>query len=274
MSRTGRLAAYSVAGILAPFALFPLYWMVASSLKTYAEVYTFPPVYLPSAPSLDSYEKVLSSTPFAMFFRNSLIVASASTLIGVTLACMAGYSLSRARLRGRQFLLKAILTAYLFPQILIVVPLFTAISALGLAGTYAGAIIAYITIVFPFSTWMMMAYFSKIPEEIEEAARIDGASNFLIFWRIVLPLAAPGVVTVLIFSFINAWNEFLLSLVILGGGERRTLPVGLFNFIGGEFAQWGEMMAATTMTMLPTLVLFMLIQRRLVGGLTAGAVRG
>ncbi|MBZ9719237.1 carbohydrate ABC transporter permease [Mesorhizobium sp. AD1-1] len=274
MFRTSHAFAYGIIGLLTVFALFPLFWMVSSSLKSYADIYTFPPVYFPESISLQAYERVLTSTPFAMFFWNSLIVATASTFIGVALACMAGYSLSRARLRGREFLLKAILTAYLFPQILIVVPLFTAISALGLAGTYAGAIIAYITIIFPFSTWMMMAYFSKIPEEIEEAARIDGASSFHIFWRIVLPLAAPGVVTVLIFSFINAWNEFLLSLIILGGGERRTLPVGLFNFIGGEFAQWGEMMAATTMTMLPTLILFLIIQRRLVGGLTAGAVRG
>jgi ABC-type glycerol-3-phosphate transport system permease component len=121
---------------------------------------------------------------------------------------------------------------------------------------------------------MLTAYFEKIPLEIEEAGRIDGASNFRVFWRLVLPLAAPGVVTVAIFCFINAWNEFLYALVILGGGERRTLPVGLYSFVGGEFAQWGEMMAATAMTMVPTLVLFMFIQKRLAGGLTAGAVRG
>ncbi len=254
----GRAAAYVVAIGLAAFALFPLAWMLLSSLKTSAGIYRFPPSYLPDGLSFGFYEKVLSTTPFLNFVANSLIVGALATLIGVAFACMAGYSLARARFRGRTLILRAILLAYLFPQILIVIPLFTAISKLGLANTYSGLILAYITFSFPFSTWMLTAYFEKIPAERS----------------LVLPLAAPGVVTVTIFAFINAWNEFLYALVILGGGERRTLPVGLYNFVGGEFAQWGEMMAATAMTMVPSLILFLLVQKRLAGGLTAGAVRG
>jgi ABC-type glycerol-3-phosphate transport system permease component len=259
---------------LSLFALFPLVWMSLSSLKAYEEIYRFPPTYWPATLSLAFYDKVLSTTPFLSFMFNSVVVAGLSTTVSVGFAAMAAWSLARTRFRGRTLLMRGVLLAYLFPQILIVIPLFQLVAMLGLANTYTGLILAYVTFTFPFSTWMLTAYFEKIPYEIEEAGRIDGASNFMIFRRLVLPLAAPGIVTVAIFSFINAWNEFLYGLVILGGGDKRTLPVGLYSFVGGEFAQWGEMMAATTMTMLPTLILFLMVQGRLAGGLTAGAVRG
>jgi ABC-type glycerol-3-phosphate transport system permease component len=274
-ARSGWTAAsYTLCGSVALFALLPLAWMIFSSLKPYEDLYRFPPTYGVGTLSLHYYAKVLSSTPFPQFLVNSLFVAVVSTALSVLFAAMAGWSLARARFRGRRLILNAVLLAYLFPQVLIVLPLFSAIAKLGLANTYLGVILAYVTFTFPFSTWMLTAYFAKIPIEIEEAGRVDGASNWAVFRRLVLPLAAPGIVTVSIFSFINAWNEFLYAFVILGGGDRRTLPVGLYNFVGGEFAQWGEMMAATSMTMLPTLILFLVIQRRLVGGLTTGAVRG
>lgn len=268
-----RTASYAVTGALAVFALFPLAWTVLSSLKRYEDVYVFPPSYLPPAVSLRFYEQVLTATPFFSFVLNSAIVALLSTLVSVAFAAMAGWSLARVRFRGRKLLLRGVLLAYLFPQILIIIPLFSVIAKMGLANTYAGLVIAYVTFTFPFSTWMLTTYFEKIPAEIEEQGRIDGATNFTIFVRLVLPLAAPGIVTAAIFAFINSWNEFLYALVILGGGEKRTLTVGLYNFVGGEFAQWGPMMAATTLTMIPTLLLFLLVQRRLVGGLTAGAVK-
>lgn len=264
---------YLIIFILAAFALFPLLWMVLSSLKTFEALYVFPPIYLPQTLSFEFYEKVLVGTPFLSFFWNSVIVATFSTLISVAFATMAAWSLARSRFRGRRLLMRSVLLAYLFPQILIVTPLFTVIASLGLANTYTGLILAYITFTFPFSTWMLTAYFEKIPVQIEEAGRIDGANNWTIFSRLVLPLVSPGLVTVAIFAFINAWNEFLYGLVILGGGDKRTLPIGLYNFVGGEFGQWGEMMAATNMMMLPTLVLFFIIQRRLVSGLTSGAVK-
>jgi len=268
------ILSYVVAGCLSIFALFPLAWMTLSSLKTYNEIYHFPPIYWPTSFSLSFYEKVLTTTPFLSFLWNSFVVSGLSTIVSVAFAAMAAWSLARTRFRGRKLLMRGILLAYLFPQILIVIPLFKMISGLGLANTYSGLVLAYVTFTFPFSTWMLTAYFEKIPYEIEEAGRVDGASNWTVFFRLVLPLAAPGIVTVAIFAFINAWNEFLYGLIILGGGAKRTLPVGLYSFVGGEFAQWGEMMAATSMTMLPTLILFLFVQGRLAGGLTAGAVRG
>jgi len=267
------VVSYLITIALAAFALFPFLWICFSSLKTFESLYVFPPIYLPDRLSFGFYEKVLTETPFIQFFWNSFFVSVVSTLISVAFATMAAWSLARSRFRGRLFLMRSVLLAYLFPQILIVTPLFAVIAALGLANSYGGLILAYVTFTFPFSTWMLTAYFEKIPIQIEEAGRIDGASNWTVFTRLVLPLVAPGLVTVAIFAFINAWNEFLYGLVILGGGDKRTLPIGLYNFIGGEFGQWGEMMAATTMTMLPTLILFFIIQRRLVSGLTAGAVK-
>jgi len=272
MTAPGRkLVAGGVLLLLGGFALLPVAWMAYASVLPYADLYASPPRFT-MALSMDYYRRVLGSTPFLTFLRNSAVVAIASTLISTAFACMAAYALNRHR--ARALVLRAVLLAYIFPQILLVLPLFTALSAMGLMKNQAGLVLAYVTFTFPFSTWLLVAYFGEIPHEIQEAARIDGASNFDIFWRLMLPLAAPGVATAAIFGFINSWNEFLYALIILGGGEGRTLPVGLYNFVGGEFAQWGELMAATTMTMAPTLLLFLLVQRRIAGGLVSGAVRG
>ena len=221
-----RLVSYAILIALALFALFPLGWMTLSSLKSYQEIYRFPPTYWPSDFGFGFYERVLSTTPFLSFLAQQPDRRRALDADQRAFASMAAWSLARARFRGRTLLMRSVLLAYLFPQILIVIPLFAAIARLGLADSYAGLILAYVTFTFPFSTWMLTAYFEKIPHEIEEAGRIDGASNWTIFTRLVLPLAAPGIVTVAIFAFINAWNEFLYALVILGGGERRTCRSG------------------------------------------------
>lgn len=265
---------YLILAALAIFAAFPFVWMALSSIKPFDEVLLFPPTIIPRNPTLHFYQRVLLFTPFMTFFLNSIIVSGATTILSTLIAAMAGYSLARFRYRGRAFLSRGILLAYIFPQILLVVPLFTGIANLGLANTRQGLILAYVTFTFPFSTWLLAAYFQTVPAEIEEAAKVDGASNFQVFRLIALPIAAPGLVTAAIFAFINSWNEFLYSLVILGGGKSKTLSVGLYSFIGGEFMQWGEVMAATTMIMIPTMLFFLLIQNRIVKGLTGGALKG
>lgn len=265
---------YAILVLLSVFAVFPGLWMLSSSFKPFSEIYTFPPAALPRRLSLVFYERVLGSTPFLRFVVNSTIVTLVATVVGVVIATMAGYAVGRQTFRGSKILAQGILFAYVFPSIALVVPLFAVVARLGLANTYAGLVLAYVTLVFPFATWMLAAYFRTIPAEIEEAARIDGASNFAVFWRVALPIASPGIVTAAIFSFINAWVEFLYALVILGGGGQRTLSVGLYDFVGGEFAQYGDLMAASTMTLAPMLLFFLVIQRRLVGGLSEGAVRG
>ena len=273
-SRTARITAAVVLVPLVAFAVFPLLWMALSSVKTPEQLYSADPGWLPDGIDWGFYRRVLDGTPFTTFMVNSLVVGLASTAIVVVLAAMAGYGLARGRFRGRALVSRSVLVAYVFPTILFVMPLFILISDLGLAGTYPGIVLVHVVFNFPFCVWLMMQYFRTLPLEIEEAGRVDGLSHVGVFVRIAAPLAAPGLATTAIFGFLNSWNEFLLSFVILGSGERRTLPVGIYNFIGSEVADWGPLMAATTLAVVPTLVLFLLVQRRITGGLTGGAVKG
>lgn len=273
-SRATRLGAAVVLVPLVAFAVFPLLWMALSSVKTPEQLYSGDPGWLPDGIDWGFYRRVLDGTPFTTFLMNSVVVGLASTAIVVVLAAMAGYGLARGRFRGRGLLSRGVLVAYVFPTILFVMPLFTLVSDLGLAGTYPGIVLVHVVFNFPFCVWLMMQYFRTLPMEIEEAGRVDGLSHAGVFVRIAVPLAAPGLATTAIFGFVNSWNEFLLSFVILGSGERRTLPVGIYNFLGSEVADWGPLMAATTLAVLPTLVLFLLVQRRITGGLTGGAVKG
>jgi ABC-type glycerol-3-phosphate transport system permease component len=263
-----------ILAFLTAAALFPLLWMAYSSLKPYAALYTFPPTFDLSDLGLHYYRAVLESTPFLSFLRSSTVVALGSTVFGTMFAAMAAYVLARTRFPGSRVISKLLLIAYIFPPILIAIPLFLVVTKLGLANTWPGLIMVHIAYTFPFSTWMLISFFSRIPVELEEAARIDGAGNIVVFTRVMLPLVAPGLVTVAVFAFISSWNEFLLSLIVLGAGDNRTLSVGLYSLVGGEFAQWGTAMAATTLAILPTLILFLLIQHRIASGLTAGAVKG
>lgn len=262
--------------LLAPllvFALFPLFWMAAASFKLPDELYRFPPTWFPQEFSVGYYRQVLENTPFLRYLVNSTIVAVVSTILVTALSAMAGYGLARGRFPLRRLVANSVLLAYLFPTILFVIPLFTLVSGVGLVGTFPGIIAVHVVFNFPFCAWLMIQYFETLPPEIEEAGRVDGLTNFGVFRRIALPLSGPGLATAATFGFINSWNEFLLSLVILGGGDNRTLPVGVYNLVGSEAAQWGPLMAATTMTIVPTLLVFLFAQRKIVGGLTGGAVK-
>lgn len=265
---------YAILLLLAAAAVFPLVWMIFSSLKSYAQLYRFPPSFSLGDLGLHNYRDVIVSTPFLSFLKSSTIVALASTILGTIIAAMTAYVLARRLIRGSGALTKLLLVAYIFPPILVAIPLFLVVSRLGLANTQVGLVLVHVAYTFPFSTWMLISFFRRVPVELEEAARIDGASNLTMFFRITLPLVAPGLVTVAVFAFISSWNEFLFSLIILGAGDQRTLSVGLYSLVGGEFAQWGTAMAATTLAIIPTLLLFLAVQNRMAAGLTAGAVKG
>lgn len=265
---------YLILLLLSVIAVFPLFYLYSSALRTFDELFERPPRLWPKHITFEFFEKVLKFTPFLTFTKNSVIVALSSTFISVTIGCMAAYSITRFAYRGRGFISRAVLIAYMFPPIILVIPLFQIIAGLGLVNTYLGLIITYITFSFPFSTWLLTSYFKTIPKEIEEAAIIDGASNFAIFHRIILPLSSPAIVTAAIFTFINAWNEFLYAVVIASAKHVKTLPVGLYGMVGGEMMEWGPVLAWAAMIVLPSLLFFLIISKQIVSGLTAGAVKG
>ena len=207
-------------------------------------------------------------------FINSLFISIVTTIVTVVFSAMAGHSLARLKFRGKTVISRGVLITYLFPQILLVVPLFVAMVNLGLVDTYFGLILTYMTFSFPFGMWMLTAYFQTIPVDLEEAALLDGASRLTIFLKIVLPLSRPGLAAVGIFTFIHAWNEFLYALVLLNSDEKLTLSIGLYRMLDSETVDWGEILAATSMIVAPVLVVFMFFERHLVGGLTAGATKG
>ena len=258
-------------------AVFPLIWLILTSIKPFDEVYTFPPEYIPNNPGLNNYDQLLNSegADFPRMIRNSLVITVSTTAITLALSAMAGYGLARGRFRGRILLLRGTLLAYLFPPILVVVPMFVLIADLGFAGTYRGGIAAYVVFMFPFATWLLASYFATLPRELEEAALVDGASNFRSFFEVALPLTRPGLAAVAVFTFINVWNEFLLALIIVGGGENRTLSVGLNNLLtSDEGAKLGLLAAGSMIAIFPVIVLFISAQRHIVQGLTGGAVKG
>lgn len=269
-----RIGSYFALAIVSLFSMFPLYWMVASSVRPRDILLTTPPPYFTTDFDAAAYVNIWTNTPFGQMFINSLFISIVTTAVTVVFSAMAGHSLARLKFRGKTVISRGVLITYLFPQILLVVPLFVAMVNLGLVDTYFGLILTYMTFSFPFGMWMLTAYFQTIPVDLEEAALLDGASRLTIFLKIVLPLSRPGLAAVGIFTFIHAWNEFLYALVLLNSDEKLTLSIGLYRMLDSETVDWGEILAATSMIVAPVLVVFMFFERHLVGGLTAGATKG
>ena len=269
-----RIGSYVALTIVSLFSMFPLYWMVASSVRPRNILLETPPSYFTTDFDASAYVNIWTNTPFGQMFINSLFISIVTTIVTVVFSAMAGHSLARLKFRGKTVISRGVLITYLFPQILLVVPLFVAMVNLGLVDTYFGLILTYMTFSFPFGMWMLTAYFQTIPVDLEEAALLDGASRLTIFLRIVLPLSRPGLAAVGIFTFIHAWNEFLYALVLLNSDDKLTLSIGLYRMLDSETVDWGEILAATSMIVAPVLVVFMFFERHLVGGLTAGATKG
>ena len=205
---------------------------------------------------------------------NSVIVSTATTVLGVFLACTSAYAFSRFRFPGRRVGLMMFLVSQMFPGTLMLIPLYIIIQWLGLGSTFTGLVLVYCTIAIPFCVWMMKGYFDTIPKELEESALIDGASQAMIFYRIVLPLAKPAVAVTALFSFMTGWNEFILAATFMNREEMYTGPVGLRFFVGGFSQQWGYFAAGSIIAAIPVMLLFLFLQKYLVSGLTAGAVKG
>jgi len=274
IERLQTTVAYVVLGFLLLLVLFPFYWMTITSFKTEDQMRSLVSMFWPAPFVVENYTQLLTKTDFAIWYRNSAAVAISSTLVATAIGTIGAYALARLRFLGRAFLSSATLITYLVPPSILFIPLYAQIRTMGLADSLAGLIAAYPSFTVPFVTWLLMGYFGSIPEELEEAAMIDGATRFGAFRRIILPLAAPGVLAAGLFAFTQAWNEFLYALVFISDVEQRTLPVGLSTFITGDVYGWGYLMAGAVLTTLPVIVVYTYLQRYMVEGLTAGSVKG
>jgi len=265
---------YVVLAILVLVALFPFYWMGLTSLRTPKGVYVKEQPLVPRDLTLQNYKYVFEKRPTANWLKNSAIVGIASSTVSVFVGVLAGYSIVRLSYKGNRTVAKTILFTYLIPASLLFIPMFMLIFQLNLINTRLALILSYQSFNVPFCTWLILGYFRSIPEELEDAARIDGASRLGVLFRIVLPLSAPGIVTAFIFAFTSSWNEFLYAAVLMQSRDLMTMPTGLGSYIMGDVFLWGPLMATAILTTIPPVILFMFVQRYVVSGMTLGSVKG
>lgn len=276
--KRSRLTANIIAGLLIVFLImmvgFPLLWMALSSFKPGEELFTIPPQVFPRCWSLEWYRQAFANQDVVHYFFNSLYIASIVMLVDMIVGTLTSYSLTRFKFRGRKIILVSVLAAYCVPPIMLMLPLYRIMTTLGLSGSHVGVIIGHLTVTLPFSVWLLVSFFRKLPREIDEAALMDGANEFQVLLRIDLPLCVSGVLSTGIMAFIMSWNEFLLSSVLINQEKMKTLTVGLSNYISSTHIDWGIIMALGTVTTVPVIILFALVQKYFVEGMTAGAVKG
>ncbi|MGA9289874.1 MAG: carbohydrate ABC transporter permease [Anaerobacillus sp.] len=254
--------------------MFPFLWMLASSIKPLSELFgdkAFTP--FTDNPTLQSYVSVFVDYPFLRYLWNSTVVATITTVYTVLVASFAAYSIARLNFRGKSIILGVVLSVSMFPQVATISPIYIFLKNLGLTNSYLGLIIPYTTITLPLSIWLLVTFFRKIPFDLEEAAKIDGASLWQTYWKVIMPLAVPGIFTTAILAFIAAWNEFLFALTINTADKYKTVPVGIALFQGQYTIPWGEISAATVVVTVPLVIMVLIFQRRIVSGLTSGSVK-
>ncbi|MGH2459113.1 MAG: carbohydrate ABC transporter permease [Chloroflexota bacterium] len=265
--------AYACLLVMAIVILFPVYWMVAISFKNAGAIYREPTL-LPSSLTFANYVTLFVDKHFLIYVGNSLIVACSATVISVFISALAAYSLVRLKYRFRDWIGRLILFSYLTPSALLFIPLAVIMARLHLGNTREGLTLVYLTFATPLSTWMLMGFFRGIPLDLEEQALVDGTTMLGALLRIVLPLSAPGLVAVAVFTFSGAWSELLLALVLMTSPDKQTVPVALQEFIVGDVFLWGPIMAGSVISAIPVMILYFAGQRFLVQGLAAGAVKG
>jgi N,N'-diacetylchitobiose transport system permease protein len=266
----------NAAGVLvAAIALFPVYWMVLSSFKRNSELRALSPQFLPTNPTLNNYRKVLERDFFWTAMRNSALVTATVVTLALAIAFLAAVAISRFRFRGRVAFIIAVIAIQMVPAEALIISLFQVLDGRELTNRIIGLSLTYLIFVLPFTIWTLRGFVGGVPLELEEAARVDGASRFGAFMRVTLPLVAPGLVATGIFAFILAWNEFIFALVIMNRPQTQTMPVWLQAFNeGARGTDWGGVMAGSTVMALPVVIFFLIVQRKVTAGLTAGAVKG
>jgi multiple sugar transport system permease protein len=269
----GRILSYAALAAAVLLVLFPIYWMVITSLKLPREILRIPSLW-PQTFTLSNFEKLLSDGGFILAIRNSLIVSTIVTLISVIISSFAAYSMVRFRYRFRGVIGRLILFAYLTPGSLLFIPLSIVMAQLQLGNSLVGLILVYLTFSLPLSTWLLQGYFRGVPRELEEQGMIDGLTRFGALVRIVLPLSAPGLAAVSIFTFTGAWNELLFALVLTTSESVRTAPLALNYLITNDVLPWGPLMAGSVISSVPLMILYFVAQRFMVAGMTEGGVKG
>ena len=280
VKRTKTISLNGFGVLIALVTLFPIFWMVSTAFKPSQEIYSLTPSLLPAHPTFSNFSQVISGQASGigtvwLFFRNSLVVTLAAVLISSFLSLLASVAVARFRFRFRASFLIMLLIVQMIPGQALIIGLFREFDQLNLLQNLLGLIIVYAAQALPVSIWLLRNFVATVPRELDEAAAIDGAGPVTIFWRILLPLVAPGLVATSIFAFITAYNEFIVALTFLGQDHSAyTLPIYVTYFFGRGGAEWGPIMAASTMYTIPVVIFFLIIRRRLVGGLVAGAVKG
>ena len=272
--RVDAIVSYGLLVLCTLFAVFPFVFMLSTSLKSESEALSLPVRWIPKQFTLQAYGEMWTLKPFASYFWNSIVVSGVTALLSTIVGALAGYGFSRFRFRGRTSLLAFFLATQMISGVLVIGPYFQLLAAVELYNTLTGLVIAYVTICLPFAAWMSKGYFDSIPKELDEAGLVDGASRLQIFLRIICPIAIPGTVSTLLFAFLLAWQDLLWALCLISIDEKRTVTLGVAFLVGEFVIKWPMLTAASLIGSLPTIILYLFLQRLYVEGLARGAVKG
>ena len=270
-----RAALWLGVALMCIWSLFPIYWMVVSSLRTPQDLF-LPPVLIPKSIDwkFENYTNLLELTDYAQQFKNSVLVALAVVVITLLLSVIIAYTVTRYRVPGKSISVGSMLYAYMFPPLLLAIPMLSIFARMGLADNLLAVVLAHCTLTLPLGVWLFWGFFKGMPFDLEEAAMVDGCTRLGAFIRVVLPLSLPGIVTVAIFAFLLSWTDYVFSFVLVSSDSNKTLPVGLASILGTFDARWGELMAGATLIAAPLFVIFAFLSRYFIQGLAAGAVKG
>ena len=270
LAKAGVLTGLVIGGL---FAALPVLWMLSTSLKANGEVFQNPPKLITDSFSFDAYAEILGNGAQLRFFLNSYIVAFAVTILTLLVGILAGYAFSRFNFPFQKTINAVIVSVQAVPPITLVIPYFGLVVALGLYNTYSGLILTHMVFTLPYAIIMITAYLNTLPKELDESVKVDGGSSWTALWRILVPISVPGLIAVGVYTFMISWNEYLFALTLTRTDDMRTVPIGIQLLMGQHSYQWNQIMAMSILGSIPVLVLFLLFQRRFIGGLTAGAVK-
>ena len=267
-------AIYWCAAILLVLTAFPFFWMISTSFKSLREIFVFPPYFFPKDFTLANFDRLFEQTRFLTYFKNSVFVSTSAVVLTMTIASAGAYSLTRFKFYGREKIASLILFTYMFAPIMIIIPFYVLIRKIGIANTHLALIMAYTAFCLPFSLWLLRAFFQSIPMALEEAALTDGAGRIRAVIYVIFPLALPGIIATGIFTFILAWNDYIFVRILITSDELKTLSVGIADLYNATVIDWGMIMSGGMLITIPVLVFFVFIQRYLIAGWGAGAVKG